>query len=340
MRVGAFVQFMSQPDSADGRRDTRIDSLRGLACIMLVAYHVVGLDNSGGLEIGDGTLRTLNDALGIVRMPLFTFVSGFVYALRPFTGDATPFLLAKVRRLLLPMLIIGTVFLLVQSYAPGHHAQPPDWKTVHLIPVAHYWFVEALFLIFLTIVPLESLGVLRTRGGVLACWLAAVLLNSLSIDIAWFGINGAIYLMPFFLLGLACRRFVPLSQEQRSPLIAAMVLLAIVAIALCFWVTVHVSASSNWSVGELLLSSLSCLLLLWSRLRSETLAWIGGFSYTIYLLHVFFTAAMRIALHSMHVGYLPVHLAAGVAAGIFLPIGMDKLLSRNPITRVAILGRR
>jgi membrane-bound acyltransferase YfiQ involved in biofilm formation len=90
----------------------------------------------------------------------------------------------------------------------------------------------------------------------------------------------------------------------------------------------------------LLLSSLSCLLLLWSRLRSETLAWIGGFSYTIYLLHVFFTAAIRIALNAVHVSDLPVHLAAGVAAGIFLPIAMDKLLSRNQITRVAMLGRR
>ena len=33
-----------------------IDSLRGLACILLVAFHVIGSDLSNGLKISEGFL--------------------------------------------------------------------------------------------------------------------------------------------------------------------------------------------------------------------------------------------------------------------------------------------
>jgi len=56
----------------------RLETLRGLACILLVLYHVVGSDPAQGLMLADGWLRWLNDGLAYLRMPLFTFLSGWI----------------------------------------------------------------------------------------------------------------------------------------------------------------------------------------------------------------------------------------------------------------------
>lgn len=96
-----------------------IETLRGLACLLLVLYHVIGADASLGLRVEDGPVRWLNDGLAYLRMPLFTFLSGLVYGLRPFAGNSRAFLVGKVRRLLIPMLFVGTLFAVLQALIPG-----------------------------------------------------------------------------------------------------------------------------------------------------------------------------------------------------------------------------
>lgn len=92
-----------------------IETLRGLACFLRVRYHVLGPFPSSGLRVADGLVRWFNDGLAYLPMPLFTVLSGLVYGLRPFaTGDSSQaFLLGKVRRLLIPMLVVGTAFAVV-----------------------------------------------------------------------------------------------------------------------------------------------------------------------------------------------------------------------------------
>lgn len=97
----------------------QIETLRGFACVLLVLYHVIGADPSNGLRVNEGPVRLMNDALAYVRMPLFTFLSGMVYGLRPFGGDTRRFVIGKCRRLLIPMFVVGTLFAVVQALTPG-----------------------------------------------------------------------------------------------------------------------------------------------------------------------------------------------------------------------------
>ena len=136
-------------------KQIQIETLRGLACFLLVAFHVVGDTANSGLKIEEGVFREINDFLALIRMPLFTFLSGWVYALRPFSGNGLAFLKSKVRRLILPMLVVGTVFAVLQSQIPGANSKTVDWTELHLIPVAHYWFLESIFTIFLFVMLLE-----------------------------------------------------------------------------------------------------------------------------------------------------------------------------------------
>jgi len=154
----------------------RIDTLRGLACLLLVGYHVVGADPDHGLRLADGALRWLNDALAYLRMPLFTFLSGLVYGYRPFGGNSQAFLLGKARRLLVPMLFVGTLFALLQVLTPGTNSAVGAWYLLHIQPVAHFWFVESLFWVFLVVWALERWGSIKgSRGFSLILALSSVL---------------------------------------------------------------------------------------------------------------------------------------------------------------------
>src|SRR6185503_21212738 len=69
----------------------RIGTLRGLACVLLVAFHVVGSEPSTGLHAGEGSAyRQFAYLFQHIRMPLFTFLSGFVYAYRPLRAGELP----------------------------------------------------------------------------------------------------------------------------------------------------------------------------------------------------------------------------------------------------------
>ena len=81
--------------SARKARNTEVDTLRGLACILLVAYHVIGATPESGLKLHEGMLRDVNALLAYIRMPLFTFLSGLVYAWRPYTADWKQFIGGK-----------------------------------------------------------------------------------------------------------------------------------------------------------------------------------------------------------------------------------------------------
>lgn len=62
------------------KKSLEIETLRGLACLLLVLYHVIG-PLGGGLKIDLGSpFRVIADSMVYVRMPLFTFISGYIYS--------------------------------------------------------------------------------------------------------------------------------------------------------------------------------------------------------------------------------------------------------------------
>jgi uncharacterized membrane protein len=71
-------------DRSDSLESARVQTLRGLACLLLVAFHTVGSTAASGLHVPDDSrYREFTNLFVHLRMPLFTFLSGLVYAYRP-----------------------------------------------------------------------------------------------------------------------------------------------------------------------------------------------------------------------------------------------------------------
>jgi fucose 4-O-acetylase-like acetyltransferase len=78
--------------------------MRGIAMLLLVSDHVIGSDPKAGLELDyPHPLRLYADTLIHVRMPLFAFIAGYVFGLKPLTADRyAEFMQGKFRRLFIP----------------------------------------------------------------------------------------------------------------------------------------------------------------------------------------------------------------------------------------------
>jgi fucose 4-O-acetylase-like acetyltransferase len=302
-------------------RDKNIDTARGIACILLVLYHVVGGNAESGLRLEPGSAwRAVNEALGFVRMPLFTFLSGVVYALRPVApGGGARFTSGKLKRLLLPFIFVSLLFAVVQKLTPGANSQLA-WAEIPFVlvwPYGHMWFIAALMLVFAVVGALDYWGALDRPLPVLALFVAACVLFELRHGaagvLAW---NRAFYLLPFFTAGVMLKRF-----GWRWALLC--VLLALVALR---W-----PIAIGVAFGVTLLAATPTVPLL---------AWIGGYSYSIYLFHVFGSAASRIALERIGVTSLPLLVVSGTLAGLVVPILLHLALERVPFVSRALLGVR
>lgn len=317
-------------------KNAQIQSLRGLACVLLVLYHVVGDSPTNGLRVADGPVRWLNDGLAYLRMPLFTFLSGWVYALRPFQGDLASFMAGKARRLLVPMLFVGTIFALLQSMVPGSNAAVHRWYLLHIEPVAHFWYLESLLWVFVGVALLEKWGRLA-RPWWFAAWFVCVVALYLSIGgPRMLGIEGAIYLAPYFLWGLALSRFDVRALAMNN---GVMFVILIVAVIAMFRMGVPMPNPDRRTAEMLMAGLCLCVLVLRMPLKGAWWAKVGASSYAIYLFHVFFTAASRIATEKMAMSWLPLQIALGGLLGVVGPMWIEKWATQSRLTGFLMLGK-
>lgn len=317
----------------------------------MVAGHVIGNDPTRGLHAEPGSLlRSAYVLLEDVRMPLFTVLSGYVYAMRPIVlgasdHDVVSFLRAKVRRLLLPMAAVGVLLLGVQALTPGTNVNPtvPDYLTLLLYGREHLWFLQAVFLIFVGIALLDAVVAWTRTRFLVAIAIALVVNVALHVPEAYavFSLNGVIFLLPYFLIGVALRRYGGAGKLTSPGLIALAVAFAVVLtvgkIVRAEGVSDQMSHLAGTSTGVL-----GVLTLYYARglVTSRFAAWLGGFSYTIYLFHVFGAAGTRIVLEKLGITNVPLLFVSGLLAAIAVSICAELVLSRNRLTATVFLGRR
>ena len=302
-------------------RDKSLDTLRGIACVLLVFYHVVGLDPASGLRLPwDSRYHAFNEQLAYVRMPLFTFLSGIVYALRPVSrGAGKQFTGGKLKRLFVPFIFVSLIYAIGQKLVPGTNSDL-TWAQIPLVliwPYAHLWFLAGLLLVFALVGALDYFRALdRPLHMFVLFGVACVLFEWRYGSAGVLGWNRALYLLPFFVAGVATKRF----GWQWG------LLYAFAAMLLPGW-----ELSLGVGFGVMLLVLVPAIPLM-SRL--------GVYSYSIYLFHVFGTASSRIAWERLGVFDIPFLLLSGMLAGLLVPIAIHITFERLPYVSRVLLGVR
>lgn len=325
------------------KKSLEIETLRGLACLLLVLYHVIG-PLGGGLKIDLGSpFRVLADSMVYVRMPLFTFISGYIYSIYKIRGnDFSAYCAGKVRRLIVPLFFVGVPFSVLQAVAPGVNKDVGLIQALlsFYVPVNHFWFLQAVFIIFMFVGFLQWRGLLQTMTRLYLLFLfsaVAFLLPPFAIDA--FGINGAFYLLPFFVTGMICHEKVAVIKQSLK--VIGPVVFVLISIALLYIAAVDRELIvDRRSLVGLIVGCASCVALLSSDMRSKALIWLGGYSYAIFLFHVLFAASSRFAFGRLGITDDSILVIGGVLCGLLGPVLLSNVFSRFALTSVLFLGER
>ncbi len=147
--IGCFSLFLSFNIFMKQERIIAFDFIRAITIILVVIGHYTP-ENSPEWYVN------LNKALHTFRMPVFLFISGFIYIISRKSDNYGSFIWKKAKRLLLPYyvtsIIVITIKLLTQENA--YMQNPVSFDTyfkMFYLPVAGYylWFIMALLWMFI-----------------------------------------------------------------------------------------------------------------------------------------------------------------------------------------------
>lgn len=333
------------------QKNLSVETLRGIAIILVVMGHVIGSTPSGGMKIDfPHSLRYVYLWIDYIQMPLFTAIAGWVYVLRPFSasGGFGGFMWKKALRLLVPMAAVGTLYFLIQYIMPGtnNKGDLTQMWCIYIFPYTIYWYLPSLFLIFLVQWCIDSHQWMNNwmKWGV-CCGVAVVL--SMVNDKGFlhelpnlFSFKGAIGQLPYFFAGVAaCRLAKDLFHGNFVKwLMGGMALAGIVLIQIVWFDP----EDATWIRQSLYVLALipTLFLLLAMKWHNRFFVWVGGYAYTIYLFHGFGTSGGRIILQKLNVHNVFIVFIFATIIAVFLPILVEKLFIKVRLLRVLFLGKK
>ncbi len=332
------------------KKNLSIETLRGIAILLVVIGHVIGSTPDGGMKIDfPHPLRYLYVWIDYIQMPLFTAIAGWVYALKPFshTVGFAEFARKKALRLLVPMAVVGTIYFLVQYFMPGTNNKGElgqIWR-IYVYPYTIYWYLPSLFLIFMIQWVIDRYKRMETfKEWCLWCFVAVML--SLVNDEGLmhslpnlFSFKGALGQLPYFFVGVASYRFA-LVVYRSQVIKCGMWIITLLGIFLIQ--IVYFSSAEYASLSRLLypVTLIPCLFLLLAlKWHNHFFTWIGGYAYSIYLFHGFGTSGGRIVLKMLGVKAVALIFLCASFRATICPIAIDMLVRRFKWGRKLLLGK-
>jgi fucose 4-O-acetylase-like acetyltransferase len=267
---------------------------------------------------------------GSFHVPLFMFVSGYVYQL---TGKWNPkgtrraFLAHKFLNLGVPYVVFSAVYIVINSLTPGtNHANSiTDILTIWKTPVAQYWFLYALLLLFVFWILLTNF---------MDDWkiLIVLVVVNIAVQIAGIPMYSLRYMSSYVLvfgLGVCLPK---LYVDKFS----VPVKLGIVALQIAVVTVFFKLGMESYPVDECkrvigVAGAIAFISLLYkSKPVYKFLVFINKYSLPIYLLHTIFTSAMRMVLKKVGVTNFALHTVAGLFVGVAVPLLIGWIAGKSP----------
>lgn len=327
---------------------TNIETLRGIAILLVVMGHVIGSAPDGGMRIDfPSPWRYLYLWIDYIQMPLFTAIAGWVYALKPININFKKFAEKKAVRLLIPMAVVGTLYFLIQYFTPGTNGKGNllnMWR-IYIFPYTIYWYLPSLFLIFLMMFGIDKYKLCKTSGK----WLQLILITwglyiltrtNILADIPnILSFKGALGQLPYFIIGVGINRFKDQLYTHRTKILYS--ILACTGLILLQFKWFFPIGRDLWYTSLLpVWVSAGLMILLHQKYSNRFLVWLGGYAYTIYLLHGFGTSGGRIILTHLHIQSEGLIFLFSTTIALLCPILADIIASKWKITRIMLLGKK
>ena len=249
------------------------------------------------------------------------FLSGVVYKE---TGEwrgkktKTSFVLHKLLNLGIPYLVFSAVYIFINSFVGEVNTQSSLvdilylWKT----PVAQYWFLYALFFLFV---------IWTCFSGILKNWQTTILIVAIGYIVPLFGLGlGSFDIVFYSALAFGIGTFVDFSRLAKLPVWAKCLVVAAhlaVGVALVIFGRIESAGFKEFMILFGIYSSIMFISMIQDfKPISKFLLFINKYSFQIYLLHTIFTAGIRIVLIRVNVTQWWIHVIVGTVCGIVFSV--------------------
>ncbi len=311
-----------------------ITTVRGLACVALVAYHVIGPTSGSGMRLPDSSLwHHAMNGLDFLRMPIFAVIAGYVYARRRVdAGSLMRFMTSKFTRLAIPLIFVTAVMVALRFAAYGAKTSLLTALTSHY---QHLWFLQSLLIIFVLVALCDAYGRLSSKGLVVVAITTLAVSQPLPFPNT-LSLNGVVYLAPLFLFGMLLREESSLLEKRQIR-----VGIWFVSVGLLLQQAAPLLGATDvprTSLAAALCGCAAAYVLFATCPRFALFETIGAYSYTIYLWHSIASASARETLERY------AHLPTGIeftlllAIGIVVPILLHLAVRRIPVLATLITG--
>lgn len=322
------------------KRDLLADRLKGYACLLVLFGHVLSGVRTAGVPT-PAFFVGVERFLWSFHIDLFMFLSGYVFRI---TGGATAkgsrlrFVGSKVIDLGVPYVLFSVLYITVNALIPGvnNAAALSDMLRIGVAPIAQYWFIYALFWLFLLWAVLSRFLSYKVITTVLYVFFVAC--RAFGIDL------GFLYATFNCVLAFGIGTCLPTLEPQKLPLFVRVgsVPLHITV----FYLFARLGITNVLFADDLLtvlgIFAAVCFISLLQTLEpvAAFLGFVCRYAFPVYLLHTFFTAAVRIVLLLLGVTAYAVHLAAGTAVGLAGSLAVGWLAARTPYLNLVFYPTR
>ncbi len=312
------------------KRNILADRLKGYACFLVLFGHVIMGIRLAGVSV-PSFFYGMELFIWSFHVSLFLFLSGSVYKM---TGEwkskitKRAFIRHKLITLGVPYVLFSAVYIVINSVAPGVNTEfsPADILMIWKEPVAQYWFLYALFFLFVI-------------WTIFSAWLKNWQITALILVLGYivpllgggFGFFGVVIYSAFaFGLG-TCVNVDDLTKPPDTFKLTVIALHLIMGIA-----AVKLGIISKNGITELMsavgIYASVCLVFYGQRfgIIRVFLDFMNKYSFQIYLLHTIFTAGIRVFLLRLGVDGWLVHTFAGTLGGLGLSV-LSAIIARKTV---------
>jgi|TARA_A100001391_G_scaffold205177_2_gene203975 fucose 4-O-acetylase-like acetyltransferase len=326
-------------------RDDWIDCAKGIGIILVVLGHVLrGLVNSNILEASQ-LAKIVDSVIYTFHMPLFFFLSGLFFISSKKRSTPKKFWIKKIDTIAYPYLLWCILQGSLEVALSGHTNNTTTIQDIFSIPwapIAHFWFLHALFLCFVISSTLERATPKQHTN------LAII-----------FGVTG--YFLPlhyefpsavnnvlnnYIYFAAAVWVSININSNTTKNKREALIIYPIILFA-CGQYYLHASGHTYQDRGFLTLAlaliGVLIVITVSKSLKPPALVFfarLGVASMSIYLAHILAASGTRIVLYKLGgVTDYHVHIIAGLTAGLAAPYAMHVLIQRYKIGRITSFSK-
>lgn len=305
------------------KRETWIDSIKVLACALIIVGHLLqGLQRTG-LLVRDEALSFFVWFIYLFHVQLFFLCSGYLHERSYRAGNFKDWIYNigyKFVALGVPYFVFSLITWLLKS----RFIDLVNIRTGHLVnflftspALAQYWYLYTLFFLFLFIPNIKNEKVLiAVLVGFFVLYLVS---NKLVFCFAFY--SAAQYGF-WFVLGMVIQRlgFGNLAPRKRLLFTSLVFLISFTGLASAMYSHGY---RANFTAWTLLLGTLACLgfsmlfrYIEAGGITSRAVVTLSKYTFPIYLLHTIYAASARSLLIYIGVKDVQIHVVVGLLAGV------------------------